>query len=245
MAKARALGHLQHLTINIDAPIKMKAMKMDFKSIMVMVGQNRTGKTLVLKINWAMAMIPCLYLALRKNDNVSTDVLAPLAQELFDGTFEDQDFNGELGAQFKNGRIQVNLDKGRVTKVYVDLDKVDTASPPIYMSTTMRLFSQIKTYLQTEKLVGHDDNRLMEFYRLYDIVFVRMLKEKIGGGKDIPENILGALKNFDLDRYDWKSVRIDDKSVYVTDGAGKERDLATFSNGEQAMFNMMLAHGLQ
>jgi hypothetical protein len=86
---------------------------------------------------------------------------------------------------------------------------------------------------------------MLELYRLYDVGYVEKLKSRLSGaGIAIPGSVENALAAFGLDKYKWRRVRIDGTSVYAVDEAGKERDLATLSDGEQAMFNMLLMTAL-
>jgi len=239
--ETKDLGHLKDLAINIDAPIKMEIPSMEFRSLMILVGQNGSGKSLVLKINWAVAtIISSVVNAKAMGVPVDSTVLA---QHIMDNTFTDQNFNGEIIANFDNGIIELVIEKGKVVRAGVETHPlVKQVSTPIFMSTDMRTFDQIKTYFKMQKMLGSDE-KMLEMYRLYDIVYVKMLEQKLKGGWNCTDGFKKAINGFTgMEKYTYDSFHIEDDDVKLLDEAGEVRSLTTFSKGEQSLINMILAN---
>lgn len=239
--ESKSLGHIKNLAINIDAPLKMEIPSMDFQSMVIMIGQNGSGKSLVLKLNWALATIISTVIN-AKGMGIPMDTTM-IAQHVMDNTFVDQDFNGEIIANFENGIIELVIEKGKVVRAGCENHPlVKNAPTPIFMSTDMRTFDQIKTYLKMQKMLESDE-KMLEMYRLYDIVYVKILEQKLKGGWNCTDAFKKSITGFDgMEKYTYDSFYIEDDDVKLLDENGEVRSLTTFSKGEQSLINMILAN---
>lgn len=239
--ETKDLGHLKSIAINIDKPIKMEIPDMEFRSLMIIVGENGSGKSLVLKINWAVATIISTVVN-AKVMGVPVDSTT-IAQHIMDNTFTDQNFNGEIIANFDNGIIELVINEGKVERAGIETHPlVKQVSTPIFMSTDMRTFDQIKTYFKMQGILGSDE-KMLEMYRLYDIVYVKMLEQKLKGGWNCTDAFKSSINGFaGMEKYTYDSFHIEDGDVKLMNEDGEVRSMTTFSKGEQSLINMILAN---
>jgi hypothetical protein len=240
MSKPTDLGHLKHMTLKIDLPIPMD-FDMEYQSLVIMVGANGTGKSLILKLTWVLNTIMGIGIA-KKISKLNLPV-ENLAQFTFDKSFENQNFNGMIKADYEHGQIVVGLDHGKVLSLDISsADEVDSVPTPIFMSTEMRTFDQIKRFLQLSKLSKNEDD-ILNFYKLYDITYVEFLKRKIGNNYILSEAFKERLSSFDLGKYDIQSLQMTDDTMYFTNSKEEQIELTTLSKGEQSIVNMFIGGG--
>ena len=236
----KPIGNIRSMTFKLEDP-PLNIDEMELREIMILVGSNGSGKSLVLKFNWALAMITHSTIGARKMGAPIT--VNETAQFVLDNTFVDQNFTGKVECFFENGTTSVELKDGKVTSAGVDLDPgVNSCPTPIFMSTDLRTFEQIKQFLKMEKMAGGDKEKMLESYRLYDITYIESLKMKLSGGLTLPSAFRDIMKNYELDKYDFREFFIEDETVKFKNGEGKARDLATLSKGEQSLVNMFLVN---
>lgn len=234
----KTLGHIKTMKIKTDQPAKMD-FDMDYRSLTLMVGMNGSGKSLIMKYNWALSTIASMM--------VNTAPLSPplkmVAQDILNGTLEDQNIDGELGIVFERGTINVTLEKGVVTKAdFKYEDHVKSAAVPIFMSKVTRTFSQIQQYLKLEKEVGQE--KMLKMYRLYDILYIEKLKHHLTKGFKITENLRKALDGFDMAKHDIQELILENETIYYLNKKGEKKSMSTLSDGEQSLVNMTLAPSL-
>ena len=234
------LGHIKSLDLNIDAPLKMKT-NIEMNSLNILVGVNGSGKSLILKLNWILGTIGASAIQLRGSD---PKMLVEVAQFTFDKSFTEQNFNGNITCQFEEGQMMLILDKGKITSLIPLIPSdVTNGSTPIFMSTTMRLFTQISQYLKLSKLLINDE-KILEHYMLYDLIYIKHLQHIIGTHYTAPQKLKDFLASFDLAKLEIESFQMNDENVYYTNTKGDQINLASLSNGEQALINMCVAQVL-
>ena len=233
------LGHIGHMKIKTDQPVKMD-FDMEYNQLVLICGTNGSGKSLVMKYNWALSTIA----SVMTNAAAMSPPLDKVAQEIFDGTLEDQNINGKLSADFGNAKLELTFENGKVksSKFHRDDDEVGIAPTPVFMSTVTRTFSQIQQYLQLEKAVGQE--KMLKTYRLYDVVFVEKMKAALSKKIKLSENIKTALDNMDMGKHDIQELTLEDETFFFFNKAGKKTNVSTLSNGEQSILNMILASSL-
>lgn len=233
------LGALMKLSIHIDQPMKMN-FDMEFQKLCLLVGMNGSGKSMMLKLHWALeTTIVSVIQARKAGQPIETK---EVAQYVMDNTFSDQNFNGSIIAYFINGTLEIALDKGKVVHAGHNIDsEVKDAGVPIFMSANLRKFSEIDKYLKMEKLVGIE--KMTELYRLYDVVFVQQLKAKLTNGYKTPKSFKDSMLKFDgMEKHEFESFFIEDDSVKFVDKSGNKKSISSLSDGEQSLVNMVLAN---
>ena len=241
MSNPKELGHLTHMTLKIDLPIPMD-FDMEYNKLVLLCGTNGSGKSLVLKLSWLFNTVMSLGLG-KKLMGLTKTSFEGLVQFTFDNTFDNQNFNGMIKAEYENGNIVIGLDHGKVLSLeIITADTVNSVPTPIFMSTEMRTFDQIKRFFQLSKLSKIEDD-ILNYYKLYDVTYVEFLKKKINGSYILSEDFKDRLKVFDLGKYDMQSLQMTDDTMYFTNSKEEQIELTTLSKGEQSIVNMFLGGG--
>lgn len=236
--KNKSLGHIKSMKIKTDLPVKMD-MDMEYNKIMLFCGTNGTGKSLVMKYNWALGTIA----SIMTNTHPMSPPLSKVAQEILDGTLEDQNINGELISRFENGTLKLTLENGKVqTSEFERGEGITTAPTPTFMSKVTRTFSQIHQYLQLEKELGME--RMLKTYRLYDVLYIAKMKARLSEGLEASPELKNALDGFDMAKHDIQKFILDNETVFFLNTAGERKSMSTLSDGEQSIVNMCLAPSL-
>ncbi len=244
MAKPTDLGHLITMALKIDAPIPMDV-DLEFRELVLFCGKNGTGKSLILKLSWVLGTIMGMSVVKKMLLTTGMDPkidIESLSQYTFDKSFDDQNFNGTIGANYEQGSISITLEHGKVLSVDVTLaPEVNSCPPTIFMSTNMRTFDQITQYLKIAKIVDTED-KMTEFYKLYDIAYIKFLQVKLEKGLTATPKFKDTLKQFELEKLELETIEMTDESVYYTNTKGQRLELTTLSKGEQSIINMFLAN---
>ena len=237
-----SIGSMTQMRVHIDAPLKMDA-DLDIQNLVLLCGANGSGKSLALKLNWIVNMVT---LILVKHRSIkTTPFFNDVIQKLFDKSFDAQNFNGTVGADYDSGStVSIILEKGKVKDVlsYIDCD-ITEAPTPIFMSTDMRTFESIHRYLAISKSLPKDSDEILNHYKIYDCTYVDLLKTKIGSEFLVTPALENTFKQFDLESKNFESFHYDpDKNIFCIKVKDKPEiiDLATFSKGEQSIINISL-----
>lgn len=256
MKESKQLGHISNIKIDTDSPLKANY-DCSFNHLTLVCGLNGSGKSLMLKINWVINFIVQSYLLAKEQGIVNYDLLKS-AQESFDKTFDNQDFNGSIEAQFDKGNdIIIEINKGNLTKCDILLQPdISYSGMPMFMSTETRTYNDIVKYFKLRKAIGisgaitasqsKEFEDLCSSYKLYDILFLEKLYTSLSKSPLIfNRQLLDALKKYDL-RFNIVSIGFDEKKceLYYMDDKGVAKSLTTLSKGEQSLINMLTANYL-
>lgn len=221
---------LDKLVLNITEPMKMDQ-ELELAQLAVFVGQNNTGKSFLLKVAFALGAI----------GQIRTVAPGPnsFAQFVFDSTFVDQKFDGLFKAIYTMGSVSVEIKEGRVAAV----DAQGETTPVTYMSSDMRTFDQMTTYLRIRKSAGDNPlvfmQKMLEAYRLYDVTYMEGFLIKLP--LLLPDRVKQHLEGFgfrepivsieaDLDKCEFLAVLKD----------GTKKNISTYGKGHQSILNMAL-----
>ena len=242
-------------TITVDGIASMNMINMAHKDILLFVGPNGTGKTLVLVLVWVITMLAMIYIrvgvAFKCHD---------ILQWMLDKCFVDQDWTGKTGISFTNIDIGFELKDGKVIDVTANKKAQIVDIPmPIFMSKNTRTYEQIIAYYKTRKLLGihgevsitsmEDIEKLSGMFKLYDIFFMERLLTRFKAGLVVRPDISDKLHEMfsGVDRKFGKIVKMtydDTKTdILYEDSNGNIKSVNSLSAGEQSMLNMMTAQG--
>jgi len=253
----KALGHIQSMRMDLKGLMQMET-DMDIGPLTVLVGANGVGKSLIMKLSFAIGQISNAIIMSRVTKNhIDID---PFAQFVLDHTFDDQDFTGELYTRYEHSNITITLDKGKVIKiVHEEVDGLDTPTNIIYMSSSLRLFSSIAMYLKLRKRTGktnYEDilGEMVKDYTLYDVMYVESLIKRC------PIEVTPRLETILSEGFDFKlrqelekdgedregkmifSVDLEKCEFYLQLQDKDPFYISRFGAGHQSIINMTIAH---
>ena len=235
-------GHLNKITINIDNPIPLKEIEMEVREIMLLVGQNGSGKTFVLCTTWCLAYIIC-NIVLGKLDKIP-GAMEAAAQFCIDNSLNCGETTGTLGGEYENCSISIHMVDGKVTKVDFNQGKVTQPVPAVYMSSEMRLFKPMEIYArQREMLMPIMSNEkrieaMLKSYKLYDILALESFMLKLP--LNITMDTKSYLAGFDFPDDDLMTLEFDEGGFFVTVIKDEKKRYVTshYGSGHQALLNM-------
>lgn len=249
------LGHATSITVDITKPMAIKCGSIDFNALTLMTGLNGTGKSLINKFTWIMDACANIYIANRGPEN---DLMAEgrigVMQFYFDNTFVDNDTTGTIKYEYgEHNHIEATLEAGRVTKLGILLDdKLEASGHPVYMSSGMRLMTDLKQYMMAKKLiglpkgVGEDEEKmtkLLEAYRLYDILYAEELLAFIDNSTT-PEALTAINEVIGKCNDKWQPIKGLKLDYEKSDIKYQDKDdlwlsVATLGAGHQSLLNML------
>lgn len=231
--KEQELGSMENIRMKIDKPMAMD-FTIEYRKLNLFTGLNGSGKSLIMKMSWACETIMSILLSKAP----STD---EAVQYVLDNCFDDQNFNGEIEATFPKGMLKLILDNGKIKSVEHFIDpSVTICNPSVFMSTNTRTFTQINQFLKIEK-TSSDPENILQFFKLYDVIFVNILKHKLANGYKPTEEFKKTIKEEFKIEHDFDTFAIENDAVVWIDKDGKRSNLSTLSAGDQSLINMTLA----
>lgn len=248
-----ALGQIKSLDIDITSPLKLTVKGMSPQRLTILVGANGTGKTLLMINSWCLAM--AANTAILKRVKRSSKPLMEVVQQIYDRSFADQNFDGTVSALFESGfKISVAFAQGKVQGV--SLGGVQENIAPlnaIYMSSNMRTFDAIGSYLKVRKHVLSDLLRgstmqeayesfldtMNRDYKLYDVMYTECLIQRVPAEVT---KVMQTLSDMMGEKLPYKQFNVDLErgDFFLTDVEGGVKYLTTFGKGHQAAFNMFI-----
>jgi energy-coupling factor transporter ATP-binding protein EcfA2 len=249
----KQLGRVKHCKFDTtDGFMKFNKFELEYNKINMYVGQNGSGKTVILKMTWAFTMI-------MNSIIITTKMKLPLNNKgckiILDGTFSDFDLTGSIHYEFECGStLLMKFDKGEVidTVPVYNID-IEPQTPPIFMSTDTRLLNDTIKYLKTkfalgiintiDKFTEMDIKSILSIYKLYDVMFMEGLLAKIPkmtprDYHDLNVDLLKFDENFDTITF----MLIDNtkQDILYTTTKVKDVSVSRLGNGHQSLITMML-----
>lgn len=246
----KQLGQVDQITINITKPMTMSHMDLKYNKLMLLIGNNGSGKSLILKLTWVLSYIVHLDF-----NAIQMRVLGfntkTIAQWVFDNSFDDNNFTGEIIMVFRDSPIElgssirITLNEGKVEDLEILFESdLTTVSMPRFMSTNIRLFSNMKIYFKMRKAEGNTFNddfmqKALDYYKLYDILMMELM---IAKHTELSiEKLNEFLKRYDF-KEEYKEFGFDQNAAdfYLINSKDEKKYMSTYSNGEQSLVNMTI-----
>jgi len=263
---SKTLGHVKHMKISNTGPGMLEQFKnldMDFNSLIILVGHNGSGKSLILKLTWALSTI--------LNNIIISDVHKipvrddiKMAKFILDNTFTNQDITGDIHFEFECGStLLIKMLKGDIIDCISTYNSnLQPTGQPQFMSTNIRLFTNIVAYLKFKKALGISNDmskftedelkKLCDMYRIYDIIYMELLFRKIDSGIiSQPSLKLGELPKLNemINKFDGFNLEIADitmdyanSDIMYKDASNNVKSLTSLGNGHQSIINMFLGN---
>lgn len=231
----KELGQMIQFNVDIDQPMNIKA-DLDVNGLNLYAGKNGSGKSLILKMTWALATI--MVFKINRNETSESEMFQ-ITQYVWDNTFEDNNFNGIVGATHPGGKIILVFKNGKIESLVINVaESIINAPSPLFLSVTMRTFDEVEKFFKLQDKIGIDS--MPEYYKLYDSVYAHKLKQKFEKGITVNKKIEDILNEFELERYDMKSFGYKNDKFIYTNSVGEEKFISALSKGEQSLLNMKL-----
>ena len=246
--ETKSLGHAMNVRFELESPIKMTIDSMDLGSIVLMVGKNGTGKTLINKLVFFTTFVtflelteksnPALAKAFERDARLSSNM--DRATYLFQNTFSDpKEFTGHIVTHFENGSLECDVKEGEICNLMTSYDaNVTDGTYPKYMSISTRLFSQMEAILMMDKMLPNEG--VLVHYRLYDVMHCHRIRQFAQEVSTISEDLVKLLKEgYDTDIV---SLSYDENNCQFSfvDSTGKQRLVSSLGAGHQSIINIML-----
>lgn len=234
----KSLGQIDHININIDKPLKLD-LNIEFNQLTMMTGANGTGKSFINKLNFCAVSISNVYI-LTKN----LDLTKKQAQFFFDNCFDNQDINGEINLKFTSEfEIKFKFDNGNIIDLDVNHVVCDNITNIIYMSSNMRLLTELEKYINIKDTIcpkglitDEDFLKMCKFYKLYDIIYAETLYISLEKGIDLAK--LDGFTGFKpINKVYYSELS---KKICYSLEDGTEGLVSHLSAGEQAIINMFI-----
>ena len=243
----KSSGHLMKCTIKLEQP-KFNFEDIEFNKVCLLVGQNGSGKSLLLKFNWLFSSI-LQFVVLYKT--MTNDELKKHFTFLFEHSFDKNDFTGEFIMYFENATVYTKMTNGVIELFSCDLDpEVEDSVTPIFMSKNTRTNDDIVKYMKIKKMCGAElteecINKLFGFYKVYDVSFIELMLKKINGKVISKEQAEKFSESFSGMKHIEGTIHVDydNCTIICTNEETKESiNFCTLSAGEQSLLNMTLSN---
>ncbi len=238
--KLKPIGHATSVFIDMSGPIEMPRFELELKNINLFIGTNGIGKSLILKLTWVMNMIACAV-----TGDVKGTELIDTAQFILDNSIPETNTCSAFGIKYQSGgMISIIIQGGKVSNVdYTGFEDISQAPTPVFMSTTMRLFSGMKYYFAMRALLPNDPQQriagLVKDFKLYDIMYIEGLLIRMPYVVD--QKLLSMLNKFDM-KLDLVSIEFENNDLIGTYGNSDRKSLSLLGNGHQSILNMSLGN---
>lgn len=247
--KKISVGNYKTLSTDING---MKSFNMDFNQLCLLVGQNGTGKTLILILSWLVNTVTASWVA---GKNQIPDMVK-YAGYLFMKSFDRCDFTCFVEANYEELTVRIELDRGVVTSVtFTPKDpnaEFVSAGMPVFMSKETRLFTQINQYLKMKKMLNlgsvetfteKNMDDLCEMYRIYDIMFIERMVQRVSAPNfkvddKVWDGINSMLNGKKLQHISYDEIGCNFIIHEDKNGSVSKYHATMLSAGEQSLVNM-------
>lgn len=248
----KSIGHIKAMSIHLTQPQKFEIDKMEFNQICMFTGQNGSGKTLILKLNWCFSWMANDF-AIGAIQNLQIDYKKEF-QFVMDKSFDDNNFDGKVEVFFENATIVAEFKNGEVVMIDYNADEgVIPNNFPTFMSKETRTFDTFVKYMKMKraldikgtflKFTSEEIEKLTDIYKLYDIVFLERMLETMDCHILEEETKQQLTEMFDV-KFEIDQIIVDytECELYgVNLKTNKKFKLTRLSAGEQSILNMTLA----
>lgn len=224
----------------------------DFNQIAIFVGKNGTGKTMVLKLAWLGTYITSNKVLAERGLIPSNTINEEFVTKVTETTFDDPIFNGSITFTFEDNVI-TNLiyENGKCINIsFTNVTEKSKVTDIVFMSSEMRLFTEIVKYLKLRKRLNGGNitlsheiiEEMLEDYKLYDFLTIERVLALCP--LTIPEEVGKTL----VENYDFKDrptefiVDLANTKFFLKYSDGTQEDVLRLGSGHQAILNMFVVN---
>lgn len=227
----------------------------DFNKINIYVGQNGTGKTVLLKLAWFGTYITSNKILEERGFLPQNSIQEDFVNHTISKVFEDVDFNGKMVFNFENNlTTTVIFEKGICIDItFSNLTKENKVTNILFMSKELRLFTELVRYLKlrkrvngTERIMSPDAfEEILNDYKIYDALPVEHLLQ------NLPLEFSEEVSKVLVENYDFKKnptrleVDLETCSFLLEYSDNTTENVLKLSAGHQSILNMFAMNSIQ
>ena len=161
----------------------------DFNKINIYVGQNGTGKTVLLKLAWFGTYITSNKILEERGFLPQNSIQEDFVNHTISKVFDEVDFNGKMVFTFENNLTTTLIfEKGICIDItFSNLTKENRVTNILFMSKELRLFTELVRYLKLRKRVNGTERimspaafeEILNDYKIYDALAVAHLLQNL------------------------------------------------------------------
>lgn len=227
----------------------------DFNKINIYVGQNGTGKTVLLKLAWFGTYITSNKILEERGFLPQNSIQEDFVNHTISKVFEDVDFNGKMVFNFENNLTTTLIfEKGICIDItYSNLTKENKVTNILFMSKELRLFTELVRYLKlrkrvngTERIMSPDAfEEILNDYKIYDALAVEHLLQ------NLPLEFSEEVSKVLVENYDFKKnptrleVDLETCSFLLKYSDNTTENVLKLGAGHQSILNMFAMNSIQ
>lgn len=245
----KQLGHVSLVKLILTNP-QMDIKEMPLKDLTILVGQNGTGKSFLLKTTWFMGASLCG----QSMSGMSGNDFKQYVQEMFTNTYgKNNDITGQMAYSYTCGTyLRITIEAGNVSNVECFLAQgVEVKSMPVFLSKDTRLFSCVTQYLKFKKATNAEPSTesgmktLMDMYPIYDLFQLENVVNRINKMDDkMLKTINKGMSKFDETYADVNAITeliIVDGDVLYSTATVSRKSILTYGAGHQSLLMMQIS----
>ena len=227
----------------------------DFNKINIYVGQNGTGKTVLLKLAWFGTYITSNKILEERGLIPQNSIQEDFINHTITKVFDEVDFNGRMIFTFEDDLITTMVfEKGICIDVtFSNLTEKSKVINILFISKELRLFTELVRYLKLRKRINGINKiisptafeEILEDYKIYDALVAEKLINVLP--LDFPEEFGKML----VDNYDFKStptrlsVDLEACSFLLEYSDNTVENVLRLGAGHQSILNMFTMNLIQ
>ena len=227
----------------------------DFNKINIYVGQNGTGKTVLLKLAWLGTYITSNKILEERGFLPQNSIQEDFVNHTISKVFEEVDFNGKMVFNFENNlTTTVIFEKGICIDItFSNLTKENRVTNILFMSKELRLFTELVRYLKlrkrvngTERIMSPDAfEEILNDYKIYDALVVEQLLQ------NLPLEFSEEVSKVLVENYDFKNdptkleVDLETCKFLLEYSNGTVENVLKLGAGHQSILNIFAMNSIQ
>ena len=227
----------------------------DFNKINIYVGQNGTGKTVLLKLAWFGTYITSNKILEERGFLPQNSIQEDFVNHTISKVFEEVDFNGKMVFNFENNLTTTLIfEKGICIDItYSNLTKENKVTNILFMSKELRLFTELVRYLKLRKRVNGTERimsptafeEILDDYKIYDALAVEHLLQ------NLPLEFSETISKVLVENYDFKKnptrlqVDLETCSFLLEYSDNTIENVLRLGAGHQSILNMFAMNSIQ
>lgn len=227
----------------------------DFNKINIYVGQNGTGKTVLLKLAWFGTYITSNKILEERGFLPQNSIQEDFVNHTISKVFEEVDFNGKMVFNFENNlTTTVIFEKGICIDItFSNLTKENKVTNILFMSKELRLFTELVRYLKlrkrvngTERIMSPDAfEEILNDYKIYDALAVEHLLQ------NLPLEFSEEVSKVLVENYDFKKnptrleVDLETCNFLLEYSDNTTENVLRLGAGHQSILNMFAMNSIQ